>query len=383
MATPSLLLSLLLSQDAQASACDVAGLTKQIAEDTADAAAIAWTTLARCDAAAGKKEAPKAFGRLVQGEPTDAASVLAVELGAGEAVSGWISRLQSDERARALKALGAACPTSAPVQAYFVERAAKLGDDFWDQRWYLPLAGCPAPAVQTVLADQLAKGPGGNPTRWGSVLETYVRAQGEAALPLLGELIAKNKGAEQQITITAAYTDAARGGAGADAAKAGAAKAAAVAGLVGITPQLAPRAVEQARMTLQGFGEEEAADKLAALRYADRRQKSGEFHWGVVVLETTTCKKDKVQQRIHVGVASEPGNTWPDQMKGRVEPAMGQSWPMELVKACKGEGTVEIHTSPEPLADPAALKAWTDEKVKALTKPEVKPTRIEHELLRV
>jgi DNA-directed RNA polymerase beta' subunit len=44
-----------------------------------------------------------------------------------------------------------------------------------------------------------------------------------------------------------------------------------------------------------------------SLRYADRRQKSGEFHWGVVVLETTTCKKDKVQQRIHVGVASEPG----------------------------------------------------------------------------
>lgn len=379
----SLLLPLLLSASAQAAPCDAAGLTKTIAEGTADAAATAWTELARCDAAAGKKEAGKAFPRFIQGEPTDAASVLAVEIGATEAVGAWIGGLQSDERARAIKALGVACPTSAPVQAFFVDRAAKLGDNFWDQRWYTPLAACPAPAVQAVLADQLAKGPGGNASRWGGVLETYVRAQGAAALPLLGELIAKNKGPELQIAVTAAYTDAAKGGAGADAAKADAAKAAAIGALVGVAPQLSPRAVDQARMTLQGFGEEEAADKLAALRFADRRQKSGEFHWGVVVVETTTCKKDKVQQRIHTGTASEPGNTWPDQIKGRVEPSMGAAWPMDLIKACKGEGTVEVHTSPEPLTDPAAIKAWTEEKVKALTKPEVKATRIEHELLRI
>lgn len=380
MAAHSLLMSLLLSSSpaagapAEAGPCAAPALAKEIAEGTPDAAAAAFTTLARCAPAAAKKEAPKAWARIVQGEPSDQASVAAIEIGAADAVATWLGGLQSDERARAIKALGQACAGSAPVQGFFIERAGKLGEDFWNQRWYRALEACPAPEVQGLLVAQLEKG-AADRARWGGVLEVYARGQKGAALPTLSALLSKNTDAELQSIIIGALGDVARASQG--AADAQAVQTAAVDAIKAGAAGLQPRAIEQARLTLTALGDEQGADKLAEVRFADRAQADGSHRWGLVVMESATCKKDKLQQRVHVGTAAEPGNTWPDQMKARVEPSMGVKWPMDLIKACKGEGKVEIYVSPEPLKSDEALKAWNEEQVKALIKPDMKVPRFD------
>ncbi len=386
MAVHSLLISLLLTQSTaaagppEAAACATAPLVKEIAEGTPDVAATAFTTLARCAPAVAKMEAPKAWARLVQGEPTDQASVAAIEIGAQDAVATWITGLQSDERARAIKALGAACGASPAVQGFFVERAAKLGDDFWDQRWYRALEACPAPEVQGLLVAQLEKG-AADRARWGGVLEVYARGQKGAALPTLTGLLGKNTDAELQSIIIGALGDVARASAG--AADAAAVQTTAIEAIKGGAAKLQPRAMEAARLTLVALGDEQGADKLAEVRFADRAQADGSHRWGLVVLETATCKKDKVQQRVHVGTAAEPGNTWPDQMKARVEPSIGSKWPTDLIKACKGEGKVEIYLSPEPLKSAEEINAWNEQQLKSLIKPDMKVPRFDRGLLEV
>jgi hypothetical protein len=386
MAVHSLLISLLLTQSTaaagppEAAACATAPLVKEIAEGTPDVAATAFTTLARCAPAVAKKEAPKAWARLVQGEPTDQASVAAIEIGAQDAVATWITGLQSDERARAIKALGAACGASPAVQGFFVERAAKLGDDFWDQRWYRALEACPAPEVQGLLVAQLEKG-AADRARWGGVLEVYARGQKGAALPTLTGLLGKNTDAELQSIIIGALGDVARASAG--AADAEAVQKTAIEAIKGGAAKLQPRAMEAARLTLVALGDEQGADKLAEVRFADRAQADGSHRWGLVVMETATCKKDKVQQRVHVGTAGEPGNTWPDQMKARVEPSIGSKWPTDLIKACKGEGKVEIYLSPEPLKSAEEINAWNEQQLKSLIKPDMKVPRFDRGLLEV
>lgn len=386
MAVHSLLISLLLTQSTaaagppEAAPCATAPLVKEIAEGTPDVAATAFTTLARCAPAVAKKEAPKAWARLVQGEPSDQASVAAIEIGAQDAVATWITGLQSDERARAIKALGAACGASPAVQGFFVERAAKLGDDFWDQRWYRALEACPAPEVQGLLVAQLERG-AADRARWGGVLEVYARGQKGAALPTLTGLLNKNTDAELQSIIIGALGDVARASAG--AADAEAVRSTAIEAIKGGAAKLQPRAMEAARLTVVALGDEQGADKLAEVRFADRAQADGSHRWGLVVLETATCKKDKVQQRVHVGTASEPGNTWPDQMKARVEPSIGSKWPTDLIKACKGEGKAEIYLSPEPLKSAEEINAWNEQQLKSLIKPDMKVPRFDRGLLEV
>ena len=387
MALNSLMMSLLLHSPAAHAAqpqtkgeCATAPLIKELTEGTTDAAALAYTQLAKCDAAAGKREAPKAFARLVQSEATDPASVAAIEVGAHEAVASWIMGMQSDERARAIKSLGVACAGSPQVQAFFVDRAAKLGDDFWDQRWYRAIEACPAPAVQGLLVTQLEKG-ASDRARWGGVLEVYARGQKGAALPTLTGLLAKNTDAELQSIVIGALSDVARASEGAPDAEA--VRSAAVQAIKAGAAGFQPRAMEAARNTLMALGDEQGADKLAEVRYADRAQADGSHQWGLVVMESTTCKKGKLQQRVHVGTAAEPGNTWPDQMKERVAPSMGVKWPMDLIKACKGEGTVEVYVSPEPLKSADEIKAWNEEQLKALIKPDVKVPRFDRGLIEV
>ncbi len=375
------LLFVLLSGLATAQDCDVKALTKETAEASPVAAARAYVQLGTCDSASAKKVAGTALPRLIAGDESNQAALVAIRVGAPEAVVQWMDSLQPDERARAISALGEACDTSAEVQTFFVDRAQKLGAQFWSDRWYRALASCHQPAVQGILSSELDKGLGADRSRFFAILETYSRSAGAAAVPRLEELAGKVDDGEAEVNIVAAFGDAARVGTpdGADAAAASASAEA----IKRVASSLTSKGIEQARMTLLALGDEEGSDSLAAVRFADSALGDGTFLWGAIAQEKATCKNGKVSQRVHVAGVKERGNTWPDQLKGKVEAAAQVNWALDLAEKCKGTGETTWTLSELPFKDEAALKTWADAQVESMKDPEAKFIRLDPQALQI
>jgi len=361
--TLSLILSLLapvaLADDAPA--CDAKALSAEMAEASPLQAAEVFQKLAACDPGVAKAAAKDALPTFLGGPEGNGAMVAAIQVGAPNPAIAWIDGLQSDERAKAIGALGEACPDSPAIQGFFVKRASTLGKDFWEQRWYRALAACPVPAVQDLLAAELDRGMGADRSRFFAVLDTYARGSGGQAIPRLKGLLSGTKDAEAQARIVSSFAAAARVGS-VEGIDTGAASAA-VAALTELAPGLQVKAVDQARLTLQALGAEQAADELAKTRYQDKVGKDGSILWGTVVLEDAQCKNGKRYQRVHVAEVTEPGRTWADQLKGKVTASADISFELDLAAKCKGEGTVTVIVPAEPFADRAAFKAWAEEQV--------------------
>jgi hypothetical protein len=306
---------------------------------------------------------------------------MAIRVGASEPVSAWMDGLEADERARAVRALGEACNESPEVQAFFVDRAATLGEKFWSDRWYRALTTCRVPAVQGILSTELDKGVGSDRLRFFAVLETYARSAGGEAVARLETLAQSTEDAEAQANIVAAFADAARVGTpeGIDAAAA----TAATDSIRKVAPTLQTKAVEQARMTLLALGDEPGSDDMAAVRYKEFDRGDTTFIWGAVANETATCKNGKVQQRIHVAQVKERGNTWPDQLEEKVSGSAEVSWELTLAERCKGTGEVKWMLSSSPFADDEAYKAWADQTVKDATDESAKSVVLEKEPLQI
>src|SRR5262245_42305854 len=117
-------------------ACDSKALTKQLSEAAPTAAADLYSQLAACDTAGAKAMAPKVVPKLLTEDADQKAAIAAIEVGAPDVVRTWVSGLQSDEKARTIAAIGAACNNSKPVQSFFAGGPAALGDAFWNDRWY-------------------------------------------------------------------------------------------------------------------------------------------------------------------------------------------------------------------------------------------------------
>lgn len=358
----SSLLFVLLSSLGSAADCDAAALATETAEATPVGAARAFVQLANCDAGTAKSAATDTFPRLLGGDDANQAAVKAIQVGATEPVAAWMGGLEADERARAVRALGEACNESADVQAFFVDRAATLGDQFWSDRWYRALATCRVPAVQGILSAELDKGLGADRLRFFAVLETYARSAGGDAVERLSKLATDIDDAEAQANIVAAFADAARVGTpeGIDAAAAG--KGAET--IRALAPTLTSKGVEQARMTLLALGDEPGSDDMAAIRYKAVDQGDQTFLWGAIADEKATCKNGKVQQKIHVALVNERGNTWPDQLAEKVEAAARVNWELNLADKCKGTGELKWHLPTAPFADPAAFDAWAETVIK-------------------
>ncbi|MEC8423777.1 MAG: hypothetical protein VX000_08370 [Myxococcota bacterium] len=188
--------------------CDARKLSGTVAKDPPLAAAKVFVELAGCDAAVAKRIAGDALPRFIGGDEGNAALVAALEVGAGDAAIAWVDGLQSDERARAIDALGKACEASEAVRDFFKERKDSLGADFWSQRWYRALANCPNDEMQAILWEALDDNPDTDRTRWFAVLETASRGSGGKALPRLSGLLAKTDDAEVQSNIIGAFADA-------------------------------------------------------------------------------------------------------------------------------------------------------------------------------
>ena len=374
----SLLASVAVAEDAPA--CDAKALSAEMAEASPLQAAEVFQKLAACDPAKAKAAAKTALPTFLGGPEGNGAMVAAIQVGAPNPAIAWIDGLQSDERAKAIGALGEACPESTAIQGFFVNRASSMGADFWEQRWYRALAACPVPAVQELLAAELDRGMGADRSRFFAVLDTYARGSGGQAIPRLKGLLSGTQDAEAQGRIVASFAAAARVGS-VEGTDTGAA-AAAVAALIELSPGLQTKAIDQARLTLQALGAEQAADELAKTRYQDKVGKDGSILWGAVVLEDATCKNGKRYQRVHVAEVTEPGRTWADQLKEKVAASAGVSFELDLAAKCKGEGTQAVMVPSAPFADRAAFKAWAAETVESLKADDVqKFIRMDHDAL--
>jgi hypothetical protein len=349
MLTALAMSALVFTAPAAAEDCNAKTLSKQVLEEPPLGAARLYVDLAKCDAGVARKLAGKALPRFIGGEEGNGALVAAIEVGAIDEAVAWVDSLQSDDRAKAVSALGEACNDSEAVRGFFVNRRDAMGAEFWSQRWYSALDECADPAVQDILWTRLQEPIDRDRTRWFAVLETAARGTGPAAVDKLKELLGKAPDAEVQSNVVAAFADAAQvggmSGTHAEAAKAG------VAAIVALAP-----------------GDAAAADALVAVRYKNVLQ-DGKLMYGVVVHEDALCKGGKQRwQRFWTAPAWDAGVTWPDQAQEKAEARVKAAYATDLADKCKAsEGKVDVIVSPEPFADAAAMKTWADGQVKKLT----------------
>lgn len=365
----ALLWSLLLTP-AMAEDCDISALKTEFREASPQATARLYPEIAACSAATARKLAPEAFDRILSGEQGTEAAIAAVEVGARDVVREWIAEQRSDERARTLADLGEACSGNPAMVSFFGDSHKALQDQFWRERWHRGLSECREPGIQALLRDAIQDPEiQADPSRFGGILEVFSRNLGSNAIPWL-KALALSVDEEMQLHVVSAFADAS--GVGSVEGMNQEAAEAAVKAIVEIAPKLPDKSVEQARITLQALGDTEAANALAAVRYAERAQDDGRFLWGVVAVEDATCKRDRVQIAVHYAPVYEPGHRWPDQMQEALDQAIKTHWTLDLAERCKGTSTKETMIPSEPFADMDAYTAWRDEIVKDVMKREAR-----------
>jgi len=362
---------LLMAPLASAQDCNTATLKKDLADASPQGVANAFVALADCDAGAGKAAAAGAFERVLSGEGGNTLVIKAIEIGAGDEAKKWLTSLQSDERSSAVAALGAACGESDPVAGFLLSTHEQLGDAFWTDRWYRSLAECRRPDIQAMLQGAIDAG-SDDRTRFFGVLEVYSRNLGAAAVPTLQGLAAEldSTGNTEELTyIVNAFADAAQVGS-LDGQDAEATKLA-IAAIQALAPELPPQALDQARTTLLSLGDEDASNRLSAYRHADQMI-NGELHYGLVAVETATCKKGDTWLGIHTGEIVEPGDLWPDQIQDAAEAAIEGQWSFELARKCKGTSEIEVLITEGPTGSPEGGTEWLDEQLEQIREREAK-----------
>ena len=365
-----MLFSLLLTGFAAAQDCDVRALSKDVLAAGPHEAAPMFVQLAACDSSAAAKVAGRVIPTLIGESDGFAAANAAIEAGAGASVMTWIGALQQDERSRAIRSFGKSCQDSERVQGFLVDAHASLGDDFWTGRWYRALTECRSDAITGLLTEKVDGGAGDDRGAFFGVVEAYATNVGPTAVPKLAELAGAEEDQEMQANLIGAFADAAQAGtlAGLNVETASLAAAA----IRDLAPNLPAKSVEQARITLAVLQDEQGADAIVVHRYRDLLQEDGTLLYGAVVVENAVCKNGKAQQRYHVASASDPGQTWPDQLEDKVGSAIEVGWTLNLAERCKGTGETTVYTPDAPFADKAAMKLWVKQVVRKIANAEVK-----------
>ncbi len=373
------LLSLLLSLTANAQDCKA--IPKALKDAAPREASRMFVELSECNAPTAKKMADATLKGLLGDEDGQKAAMAAIGVGAHDAARTWISGLQSDDHAPMIRVLGKACGKDEAIQGFLAGSAEALGADFWSKRWYRAFVDCRVPAIQKILTAHVETGGGGDDqTAYFGVVSAWASNVSAEAVPKLEKMVAESEDTDTRVMLIQAFTDAAQvgtpGGTDAKIAEAGAAA------IKRLSVSLPAKAVDQARNTLMALGDEEGADALVKVRYNGVIQEGDYLLYGVVVVETATCKNGKVQQFVHEAELTDPGQTWPDQLEGKVKSVIEHHWKLNLAERCKGEGKTEFKLPFKPFGDKAAYKAWVAEQIKGVKHPDVKkPIHKNHSLI--
>ena len=318
------------------------------------AAGKAFGELAACDAALAAPLAATTFtaAKLAPGADANAAVLVGLAAGQGEAVRAWFGGLTGADRASAIDALGSACDR--PGVAAFV--GATPGDALVSGGWLGALDTCRAPEAVKLLEGALAAPPADAATL-AAVLGAYAQNLGPAALPRLEAMLAGKPDEARSILLIDAISAAAGVGQPAGVPMDVATKA--VAGLMKSAADLPPLAVESARKALAslGMGDTAESDRLALARFRDVKQADDTLLYGVAVVEVATCKKGDTKVDIHTASFAPAAAAWPDQVAERTAGAR-EGWRVDLAARCKGTSTPAVLTSPAPFKDQAAYDAW-------------------------
>lgn len=362
------MLSILLALAPVASAadCDLKALRKEVETVSPVALPAVYGRLIDCDKAEAAKLSPKVFERVLAGDDGHQAALRAIEIDAGGAVRTWLGGLEPDQRSAAVAWLGEKCPTSEPVQRFFLAAHADKGLEFFTDRWHRGLTECRIDGVRKLLSDALQiKEIARDRTQLFNVLEVYARNLRADAIPKLVELANGTSDAEELTYLVNAFADAAGvgsvGGADGETAR----KAAAA--IVALGPKLPPRAVEQARTTLTALGAEGDADGMASQRWRERKDADGVYRYAVAITESVTCGNGKTLGNLHYAPFTDPGTMWPAQLEQQVLDKLQTEWALAAAAKCKGKAEFKVTMPAEPFADDAARTAWIDAQVRAFT----------------
>lgn len=349
------------AEPAPAGGCDAKALTTALTEASPGPSAQAFVDLAACDATAATAAAPAAIKRMLAGPTGDAAALVAITLDQGPPLREWLAALEPDERASTLNHLGEACEKPG-VAAFWTDSAKALGDKFWSSGWSSALDECRVPSAQALLTNELTAAKNDR-ALFSAVLGTYATNAGAASVATIQAMAEKETDPLVFIDLVRALP--AAGGVGAATGPDQARISAALAGLNAMAPKLPERAFPEARKAYLALGDEVTADTLSAIRYAKVLQ-GGKLMYGIIALESATCKKGDPRMTMHAAVVWDTGHTWPDELVERaqqnattafmpnvVNPATGQ-----LAESCKGTGKVDWLVPEEPFANMAAYNGW-------------------------
>jgi|GEM_PF-3211763 len=353
---------------AQDTECTVESIEKastEIVQVRGDAAAEAFHQLALCDAAVAEKFVattvptfnPNAVGYMAAGD--------AILVGGTESVMKWHKTLDVGEQKGLLRELGNRCQKEETIQQLFLDVAENQTEVFWSSRYYQYLTDCRVKSLQTLMLDQYAKGIEQGRTQYFSVMSAMARNLEGAAISHLKSDLEKAEDGEVQINVIASIFEAIDENNENHADDKKLIQEVAGLGIQAISEnaeRLQPEALLQARTVLTSLEAEAEADELAGHMYKVYQQPSGQYMWGLVVVENATCKKGNKKQRIYMSSILETGTNWADQLPEQIEDAVAVQWEMDLAKRCKGTGTVEYIITELPIANQDALQVWLQEK---------------------
>ncbi|MBM74850.1 MAG: hypothetical protein CMK59_05580 [Proteobacteria bacterium] len=374
-------LSILLSLSAYADDCDANALAEKALEGAGESSAKAFNQLMKCKPARAEKIASRTIEALVPSKPAYRSLMLSIEAGHADDVAKWLAAQQSDDMAKALRALGDFCDHTA-VERFFLNQAEVKGEEFWKKRWYKYMNKCPSTEVTDLFKSELEKGEDIPRNRYFAILSSYARSAGADAIPFIESQFETTENAETHMNLISAFADASGVG-GEDGTDRKAAKAS-IASINKLAPNLGDKALDQARITLKALDDEPSADALAQYRYKGLAQEDGSFMWGVIAIEDVTCKKGKKRQNFHSAVVrDETKTTWGDAFEEQAKALADTQWDFLLEKNCKGEGEVIYIVPTRPFLNQEKYDAWLESNRSSKAKPAAKIRDIPHEEIKM
>ena len=351
------LLMTLLSSTALAEDCDAKQLVKDIEEASPVKLPRMYLKLAECDEDQARELAAEIIPKILHGDEGNQAALAAIRVGDIDSVTTWVRGLEPNHRTQTLMWMGEQCSDVPGVGEFFTNAAAADQADFLQNRWYRGMSKCRTEGVQSLLVDVVeADAWNLNREQLFGFIEVYSRNLGERAVSHLKTLPATMSDPKEIRLIINSFADAANVGS-LEGMNEKAAKAA-IAAIAQLGPQIPAETIDQARDTLLALGDEPLSNEFVKYRWPDRKQ--GEtYHYGVVAIESSTCKNGKEQVWLHSGQVTNI-SVWPDKLEMDIEDHVMNNWGLDHGAKCKGTSTYSVHITAEPATE-ESYQAFVDE----------------------